>query len=105
MKTIIDNDTIYYIGRNAQDNWDLFDKMNDEFYWFHLNDFSGCHVYIESDNPSMSQITRALELTKEYSKIPYCQKVSICYTQKKFLKKGRDIGSVIINTIPKILKY
>ena len=41
------NNIKYYIGENAEDNWDLFEKskeINENYIWFHLNSFSSPYV-------------------------------------------------------------
>ena len=41
------NNVEYYLGENAQDNWNLFDKskeINENYIWFHLNSFASPYV-------------------------------------------------------------
>jgi len=103
VKIIEELDTTYYIGRNAKDNTELFDQMDSEFYWFHPNNEPGCHVYIAKLDPEKHEIIRAAQLSKEYSK-KYDSKSGICYIQKKFLKKDKTPGTVILLKEPKIIK-
>ncbi len=103
MITIEEDNVKYHIGRNAKDNHDLFDKMNDNALWFHLNDDTGAHLYIVTDDEiTNSHITRAGQLVKQYSKI--YNKCNICYLEKKYLKKGKTPGLVIMKKDPIVFK-
>jgi predicted ribosome quality control (RQC) complex YloA/Tae2 family protein len=47
MKEFVDeNKTIYWLGKNAQDNWDIIKKSQDNWLWFHLDKFPSGHVVI-----------------------------------------------------------
>ena len=35
---------VFYIGENAQDNFNMIDKCSENDYWFHSKDESSCHV-------------------------------------------------------------
>lgn len=112
MKIIEECDTIFYIGQNDKDNTELFDKMKDDAIWVHLNDLPSAHVYFELNSEAekidkrlkMKLIKIAGRLVKENSKFKNIQKLSICYTKKKNLKKGKALGEVILNVEPGIIK-
>ena len=47
MKTIEYKNILFYIGQNAQDNWDILEhslKINENYLWFHLNSFPSPYV-------------------------------------------------------------
>ena len=94
MKTVVYNDTIIYIGQNAQDNWNIinFESQN---IWLHLNSFPSCHVIIQNNNPDNDTITYAAGLCKDNTKYKNLKHIKVCYTPCNNLKKGPDIGSVI----------
>ena len=51
MKKIEYNEIIFYIGQNAQENWNILDtskKLNPDYIWFHLNSFPSCFVIMYS---------------------------------------------------------
>lgn len=104
MKEIIENDCVYFIGRNAKDNDLLFNKMSDDDLWFHLDDRPSCHVYIkknDSEDFTKESISRAVQLTREYSKC-FDSKVKICYLEKKYLKKTKVPGTLELSKKPNI---
>lgn len=40
MKLVTFNNINYVVGKNAQDNWDIFEKantINPDYIWFHLH--------------------------------------------------------------------
>jgi predicted ribosome quality control (RQC) complex YloA/Tae2 family protein len=101
MKTYTLGSTIFKVGQNAQENWDLIrnyirnDSGNSkEFLWFHLDEFPSAHVVIEIEEPNYEEINYACELVIQHSKHSKFSK-KIIYTKIKNLKLGSDIGSVI----------
>ena len=46
MKVIEKEGTIYWIGKNAQDNWDIIKKSEQNWMWFHLDKFSSSYIII-----------------------------------------------------------
>lgn len=103
MKQIIEDDVQYFIGRNAKDNDLLFDKMNDDDLWFHLDNRPSCHVYIKKNDSEFTResISRAVQLTREYSKC-FDSKVKVCYLEKKFLNKTKVPGTFLLKKDPHI---
>jgi len=97
------------MGVDAQDNWDLIDKSEENDIWFHLEDESSPHVVIHVQDDikkkkdlSKKTIKYAALLCKQNSKMKSERKVSIIYTQIKNVKKDKEIGSVIINESSRI---
>ena len=97
-----------YVGQNSTDNWKIFDNAKQNDIWFHLNSFSSPYVIINTlDYKSISKEIHnyAAQLCKEYSKMNKINNLCIIYTQIGNLRKGVEIGSVIIkknNLVEKI---
>jgi predicted ribosome quality control (RQC) complex YloA/Tae2 family protein len=110
MKKVEEDSIIYYIGTSAKDNWDLYDKMSEDSWFFHIDNEPGSHVYIDIDTknseeffPERAHIIRAAQLVKIQSKC-YRNKVPIIYIQKKFIKKDtKSVGTVILLREPKVV--
>jgi len=92
------------IGQNAKENWNLIEKSEPNNLWFHLDEFPSAHVILSTN--SLFELTDyhnqiisiASNYCKSYSKYSKnLPKVKIVYTQIKNLKKGKEIGSVIIS--------
>lgn len=94
------------LGQNAKENWDLIDNSDLNDLWFHLDEYPSAHVVIFAqkiflenlkDYPNQI-ITIAGNYCKSNSKYgKNLPKAKIVYTQIKNLKKGKDVGSVIIS--------
>lgn len=82
------------IGENAQENWDLVDSSNENWYWFHLKSFPSCHVILETENPTAEQLVYAAEMCKKYTKYRNLKNLKVSYCLVKNLKKSEKIGSV-----------
>jgi hypothetical protein len=90
------NNTIFYLGENAQDNWNLLSK-NKNFIWLHLNSFSSGHCVIESDDiKDKKLINYGSLLVKNGSKYKDMKNLKVIYTQLKNVTKGSNIGEVNI---------
>ena len=81
----------YYIGENAQDNFDILDICKPIDIWFHLDKESSCHVIanMPSDqklnrNQISKIVTQGAVLCKQHSKMKSQQDVrSMLYTCNK----------------------
>ena len=112
MKTIIYKTIQFFIGENAQDNFNILDnslKINPEFLWFHLNSFSSCFVIMHATvhdikNDLDDYLYFAANLCKANSKYKNFRDLKICYTTLKKLKKTEKIGEIIINGKKNIIK-
>ncbi len=106
------NNVEYYIGENAQDNWDLFEKskkINENYIWFHLNSFASPYVimYATMDDiktMSNSYLHHGASLCLENSKYSYLLDIKIIYSELKKLKKGNAVGEIIIIGKKKLMK-
>ena len=110
LHTIGDIEYTIEVGQNARENWDLIDNSDNNDLWFHLDEYPSAHVILSQnisklniselnilDYPNQI-ITIASDYCKSYSKNGInLKKVKIVYTQLKNLKKGKEIGSVIVS--------
>lgn len=113
MKIETYNNISYYIGKNAQENWELLDKFkkeNENYVWFHLNSFPSGYVIMkitmEELNENLGNISKSeLEqyliqgalFCKENSKYRNYTNLKIVYTTLKKLTKTDKVGEVIIS--------
>lgn len=108
----------FFIGKNAQENWDLFEnsqKINLDYIWFHLNSFPSPYVImystinelklLHSQNEIIDILNYGASLCKENSKYKFLNDLKIIYSPLKKLKKGNKIGEIIISGKKSIIKY
>jgi predicted ribosome quality control (RQC) complex YloA/Tae2 family protein len=84
--------TEYTIGKNAQENWDLFDTAEPTDWWFHFDMFPGAHLYTKEISPEIAK--EMAQTLKERSKYRKRKRVVVVYTQRKNLRKGESPGEV-----------
>ena len=85
-----------YVGENANDNWDILDKADQNYIWMHLNNLSSPYIIINNSNPNKSILNYGASLCKYHSKYSKINKVKVIYTLVKHVKKGSKKGSAII---------
>jgi predicted ribosome quality control (RQC) complex YloA/Tae2 family protein len=95
------------IGTNSKENWEIIDNADSFDLWFHINAFPSGHVIVKeqlknniiSEEPIYPNqiITLAANYCKMQSKLKDKNKLKIVYTHVKNLKKGKEIGSVIVS--------
>ncbi len=106
MRTINENETIYYIGENAKDNTmmvKLMKKENINYWWFHLADFPSAHVIVGKTHILELDILYACMLLKTHSKYNNYKNIKINYTQLKNVKATDIPGLVEIKRYKTIL--
>jgi predicted ribosome quality control (RQC) complex YloA/Tae2 family protein len=105
VKIIEKENTVYWVGRNSQDNWDTIKSSNQEWVWFHLEKFPSPHVVIckNLDDITDDEVNTACELVIEYSKYKF-NNIGIVHCQIKNLILGTDIGSVTFKSYKKTTK-
>lgn len=79
MKNIINDDIIYKLGRNAQENFELIDEakeIDDDYWWFHLEDHpsgepqgKAGHCIVHTKDLDKSEVIFAGSLVKSHSKL------------------------------------
>jgi predicted ribosome quality control (RQC) complex YloA/Tae2 family protein len=93
------------VGQNAKDNWKILDDSAPEDLWFHLADYTSCHVVIqkivlevedteENINYNPEIIIVGANYCKEHSKYKNNKNIKVIYTKVKNIKKGKEQGSV-----------
>jgi hypothetical protein len=102
----------FYIGENAQDNWNLFEKskeINENYIWLHLNSFPSPYIimYATMDDIKLrsdSYMNYAASLCLENSKYSYLKDTKFIYSELKKLTKGNKIGEIIVSGKKKLMK-
>lgn len=93
------------IGQNARENWDIFTNADDFDLWFHLDDVPSCHIIVREKLKSTEKIDleKVVQEAKKYC-LQYSKKgKKVMYTTISNLKKGKEIGSVLIKDESKII--
>ena len=107
MKEFIDeNKTVYWLGRNAQDNWDIISKAENNWLWFHLDKFPSGHVIIckDSNMVTSEEINYACHLCIGNSKYKLLKDLGVVYCEINNLVIGEDVGSVYFKSKKKTIK-
>lgn len=107
MKEFTDeNSTIYWLGKNAQDNWDIIKNAEKNWLWFHLDKFPSGHVIIckSSDIVSDDEIMYASRLCISNSKYKLQKDIGVIYCEINNLNLGKEIGSVYFSNNKKTIK-
>lgn len=94
-------DTVFKVGKNSKENWELL-KENRNYMWFHLESFSSCYVICCDENPTSEMIIYGSELCKMNTKYKNHGKLKVIYTPLNNLKKGKVEGMVIIRNNGKV---
>lgn len=102
MKVIENGTETYFIGENAQDNHDLFDTMGilerengGKMTWFHLNETSSTHVYVELPK-DRKLLKKTLKQAAYYVRFYSKDYGPVCYTKRSNLRKGNKPGEIEI---------
>jgi predicted ribosome quality control (RQC) complex YloA/Tae2 family protein len=110
------------IGQNARENWDLIDNSDSFDLWFHVEDKPSGHVIIREqlNNKNKSNTNTNTNTKNDFFGYPhevillaaeYCKsqskekgiKTPIVYTTIDNIKKGKDVGSVIVKNSKRIV--
>ena len=89
------NGTIILYGRNAiQNDYLSFGmKLDRDFTWMHIKDYSGAHIVIKNKKPTEAELLFAAELALIQSKKTAGE---VVYTHKKNVRKGHTLGEAIM---------
>lgn len=98
----INQDLVYWVGENAQDNWDMIDKSDQNNVWFHLDGHPSAHVILRIDFDKKKLLKQTLLQCAVQCKInskfvnqtSNKQKIKIVYTEIRNISKADKIGSV-----------
>lgn len=90
------SEKLYVIGKDAQDNWNLFRKAKQTDWWFHLDKFPSAHGFCSEINKNIvNEIALIIKMT---SKAKNLNNTQVIYTQKSNLKLGSKVGEIIIRS-------
>jgi predicted ribosome quality control (RQC) complex YloA/Tae2 family protein len=104
MKVIHNKETTYWIGKNAQDNWNCIQNSNPNWLWFHLDKFPSAHIIICKDNDiNQEDIDFAVKLVIENSKYKF-NNIGVVYCKIDNLVLGIEVGSVTFKSNNKVTK-
>jgi predicted ribosome quality control (RQC) complex YloA/Tae2 family protein len=105
MKVVEEDGTVYWIGKNAQDNWDIIKKSEQNWMWFHLDKFPSSHVIIckNVEEVSKEEINNACKLVIDNSKYKF-NNIGIVYCEISNLTLGEEVGSVTFISNRKVNK-
>lgn len=95
----------FYIGNNAQDNFDIIDQADPSDLWFHVKDHSSCHVIANiseitdkiKSNKKLKQyiIKKGAVLCKQNTnKFVSTKNLEIIYTNIENIEKTNVLGQV-----------
>lgn len=98
----IEKEMIYWIGENAQDNWDIIDKSDQKDIWFHLSNHPSAHIILRMNGIPLKKISKrtlihcAVQCKKhsKFSDISNKQKIYVIYTEIKNVSKADKPGAV-----------
>jgi predicted ribosome quality control (RQC) complex YloA/Tae2 family protein len=97
----LQREIIYLVGMNAQDNFYIIDAAEPTDLWFHLSDYSSCHVIaklppdIQLDKKQKLQIVKQGALVcKQHSKYKSVNNLKVIYTPVSNVIKQSIIGQV-----------
>lgn len=97
---------IIQVGETASENWELLKNSGHRDIWLHLDNHPSPHVFIRICSKSgvdKSTIRYAAELCKSHSKLKNIyDKTVVMYASVRHVKKGDNIGSVIVKKSNKI---
>jgi predicted ribosome quality control (RQC) complex YloA/Tae2 family protein len=91
---ILDDKTEIKIGQSAKENWDLIEKSNPDWYWFHLKSFPSSHVVLCSSQTSEQNLALAAQFCKQTTKYKNVPNIKVSYCKINNLNKADKIGSV-----------
>lgn len=89
------------VGRGASDNDHLtFHVARPSDWWFHAADYTGAHVVVRNHKPRQDvphrTLVEAAQLAASFSQARNDAKVSVNYTQRKFLSKPKGAAPGLV---------
>ena len=100
---------IFWIGKNAEDNFQIIDDASQSDMWFHVSNESSCHVIarisdIEIHRKNLlSVVKQGAILCKQHSKLKSIKNVEIVYTKIENVEKTEVFGKVQIKNSKNIV--
>jgi predicted ribosome quality control (RQC) complex YloA/Tae2 family protein len=92
------------VGRNARENWEMFDRANECDLLFHLSSFPSPYVIVETNNELVvkSIIEKCANLCKQYSKYSKWKRIKVDYSRVDNIRKGEKVGEIFYLSNKKI---
>ena len=90
----LQNELQIKIGQNAQENWNLIDGSQNDWYWFHLKSFPSSHVVLCCSNPTRESLIEAAKYCKQSTKYKNVPNIKISYCQIQNIRKSNKVGSI-----------
>ena len=84
------------IGKNAAENWEIFDQACPEDIWVHLNSFPSPHVIVSEEDVCDDSIRKAADACKLHSKFKNLKNIKAVYCRVKYLQKGAEVGVILL---------
>ncbi len=85
---IVDENAIYYIGKNSKQNDYLIHQIAQKGdVWFHVKDAPGGHIILQTNQLSEPVIRKAAKLAALFSSLRFSSSIPIDYTEVKNLRK------------------
>lgn len=84
------------IGRNAAENWEIFDQASPDDVWVHLNSFPSPHVIISEEDVCQESLYEAADACKSRSKFKNVKNIKAVYCRIKHLRKGAEEGVILL---------
>lgn len=95
-----DENTIIRVGKNnIQNDYITFKLANRNDYWFHIKDYHGAHITVNTTNLSEKLIIFAATLATYYSQAKDLNISEVNYTQIKNVKRLKTKGLVSLSNI------
>lgn len=95
------SEVVFWIGKNASENFDLIDQSQPHYLWFHVDNMPSCHVVACTDESWKRKeisyiIKQGALLCKIHSKYNSFKNLPIIYTKMENVTKTDVIGSVLL---------
>ena len=104
MKEIIIDEISYKIGTNADDNQQLVQSSDPNFYWFHLEKFPSAHVVVSVNELTNEIIFNASSLVKEFSKYKF-KHIGVSYCKINNLVHDKEPGLVFFKSNRQVKRF
>jgi predicted ribosome quality control (RQC) complex YloA/Tae2 family protein len=89
------------IGENATENDQLFHAAAENNWWFHVDDQSSAHLWVDVDIMDKRTARRCASILKDHhngKRGNGASRIMVCYTQRRDLRKDKTCpaGTVIL---------
>ena len=95
----------YRIGKNAKENWALFEDSEPSDFLFHLSSFPSGYLILKCDEnitPDVYVLNIASIVCKVNTKYRYLKNIKVDYTRCKNVQKGDFVGEIIYKSNRKV---